>query len=292
MVIPTVAGPFDLGTVLVRVAVYVDPATAQITAVSDPFPAILRGIPLDVRSVQVSLNRAGFTLNPTSCGPETILGSTTSDPEPRPQLTSSFQMGECGRLGFDPGIAVRLMGPAHRGAHPKLRTVLTPRHGDANLRRVAITLPETELLDSRHIGAVCTRPQFANHRCPADSAYGYARAWTPLLDRPLEGPVYLRASGTRLPDLAATLSGQIDLDLVGRIVSVHGRLRNTFRALPDAPLSRVVVTMKGGDRGLLVNTGGLCDAKPYVDIALAAHNGKVRNAALVVGTACGKQEGR
>jgi hypothetical protein len=275
-VTPALAGPFDLGTVVVRVAVFVDRRSGQVHAVSDPLPTILSGVPLEIRSLALELDRPGFTLNPTSCDPMFVVGSAGSTAGQDIPLADRFQVGECSRLGFRPAVSLRFSGPTRRGAHPSFRTVLTPRHGDANIRRVAVTLPGTELLDNRHIGAICTMPRYAAERCPPASVYGYAKAWTPLLERPLQGPVYLRASNHRLPDLAASLNGQVHLDLIGRIDSVDGRLRNTFQGLPDAPLSRVVVTMRGGRRGLLVNSGHFCARRPRAGVAFLAQNGKVR----------------
>ena len=286
---PAVAGPFDLGTVAVRVALHVDRRSARVRAVSDPLPTILRGIPLDIRSLTVMLDRPGFTLNPTSCAPTSVAATSTSTLGWPAPLAERFQAASCAGLGFKPAVSVRLLGPTRRGAHPRLRTVLTPRPGDANVRRVAVTLPGTELLDNRHLGSICTVARFAAGNCPAGSIYGHAKAWTPLLDKPLEGPVYLRASGTKLPDLAASLDGQIQLDLIGRVDSVRGRLRNTFQALPDAPLSRVVLTLKGGRKGLLVNTGGLCARKHRAGASLAGQNGKLYDLSPIVKTDCGSR---
>lgn len=285
-VTPAVAGPFDLGTVIVRVALFVDPRSGQVHAVSDPLPTILRGIPLDVRSLSLELGRPGFTLNPTSCDPMTVSASAASPAGASAAVADRFQVGGCSSLGFKPKVSVRLLGPTHRGAHPRLRTVLTPRRGDANIRRVAVTLPGTELLDNRHIGGVCTAPEFRAERCPPGSIYGYARAWTPLLDQPLEGPVYLRASDSKLPNLAASLRGEVRLHLTGRVDSVRGRLRNTFQALPDAPLNKVVVTLRGGRKGLLVNTGRLCAGEVRASASFLGHNAKTRDAEPPVKTDC------
>jgi hypothetical protein len=286
---PAIAGPFDLGTVLVRVALYVDSRSTQIHAISDPLPTILQGVPLDIRSLSLRLDRPDLTLNPTSCERMSIPARTVSAQGRIAVLSDRFQVGECSRLGFKPQVAVRLLGPTHRGAHPSFRTTLTARRGDANIRRVAVTLPGTELLDSRHIDAICTAEEFAAERCPAGSIYGYAKGWTPLLDWPLEGPVYLRSSRHKLPDLAASLEGQVQLDLIGRIDSVDGRLRNTFSALPDVPLSKVVVTLKGGRKGLIANTGRLCARKPRASASFYAHNLKTREIDPVVKTDCGKK---
>ena len=179
-------------------------------------------------------------------------------------------------------------------AHPSRRPSRAaggakPRPGDANLRRAAVTLPGTELLDNRHIGTVCSAARFAAGRCPAGSVYGYAQAWTPLLERPLWGPVYLRASRSRLPELVASLDGQVHLDLTAEVDSVHGRLRIALGALPDTPLSRVVLTMAGGKRGLLANTGGLCARPHRVRAGFRAQNGKRHELEPLLRTDCGKR---
>jgi hypothetical protein len=219
VITPAVAGPFDLGTVVTRVALHVDPATAQITAKSDPLPSVLKaggdGFPLDIRSIALRVDRPSFTLNPTSCDPLAVGGSSLSTLGQAAGLSSRFQVGECGRLGFKPKLSLRLTGKTNRAAHPALRAVLTmPSQGQANIASASVTLPHSEFLDQAHIGTICTRVQFAEgsvpgEKCPAASVYGRARDVSPLLDQPLEGPVYLRSSSHELPDLVAALNGQI-----------------------------------------------------------------------------------
>jgi hypothetical protein len=274
IITPAVVGPFDLGDVVVRVALHVNPETAQVTADSDPVSTVVHGIPLDLRSIALSLNRPDFTLNPTSCERQAVSGEALSVLGQSAPLFNSFQVGGCSKLAFRPGLSLRFLGPTHRGSHPGLRTVLTAGGGEAGLARAAVTLPATELLDSAHIGSICTEARFAAGHCPRGSIYGHAKAWTPLLDRPLEGPVYLRSSRRRLPDLVASLSGQIHLDLTAHVDTVHGRLRDTFAALPDAPLSKLVLTMRGGSKGLLVNTSHFCARRPRAGASFLGHNGK------------------
>lgn len=288
IIVPAVVGPFDLGAVIVRAALRIDPRTARITVAADPFPMILHGIPLDVRSIAIDLSRPGFTRNPTSCDPMAVRGEATSPGGNTALLSRRFQVGDCTALGFKPRVSIGLIGPTRRGAHPRLHAVLTSRPGDAGVGRVALALPDTELLDNRHIGTICTAAEFAAERCPASSIYGHAKAWTPLLGRPLEGPVYLRASDTRLPQLAAALDGQIRLDLTARLDSVGGRLRVSFQALPDAALSKVALTMKGAKRGLFANTGGLCAGIQRADVLLGAQNGKARDIRPAVTSDCGE----
>lgn len=268
--VPAVAGPFDLGSVTVRVALEIDRRTAVVHAVSDPLPTIVSGVPVDLRSLQISLDRPRFARTPTSCEPMAIagtalLGSGSS------ALSQRYQVGGCSRLGFAPRASARLLGSTHRGAHPGLRVTIARSRAGAALRRVGFTLPSTQLLDSTHIRGIC-----AVDPCGASSRYGRLRVWSPMLDEPLAGPVFLRAGPHRLPDLSAALRGEVDLDLVGRLDSVRGRLRGTFQGLPDVPLSRAVLTMRGGSRGLFVNTGGFCAREPRVGFSLSAHNAASR----------------
>ena len=292
IVTPAVAGPFDLGTVVVRTALQVNPETAQVRAVSDEIPQILQGIPLNIRSIALKMDRPEFMLNPTSCDPMSVDASALSVFGQTAPLSSRFQVGECNKLGFKPKLAIRFSGaPPRRGGHPKLSATLTMPPGGANIARAQVTMPKTEFLENAHIRTICTRVQYAAKACPKGSIYGYAKAWSPLLDQPLEGPVHLRSSSNKLPDLVASLDGQIHVDLVGRISSPNARIRNTFDLVPDAPVSKFVLTMQGGKKGLLVNSTNLCKAKPRASVQFDAQNGKVADSEPVVKVAgCGKKK--
>jgi hypothetical protein len=297
-----VAGPFDLGTVVIRVALHVDPATAQITARSDPLPSVLKaggdGIPLDIRSIAMKVDRPSFTLNPTSCEPLSVSGSSLSTLGQAAALSDRFQVAECGRLAFKPKLSLRLKGKTNRGANPALRAVLTmPSQSQANIAAAQVTLPHSEFLDNAHIGTVCTRVQFAEgavpgEKCPPASIYGHATAITPLLDQPVSGPVYLRSSSNKLPDLVAALNGQINVDLDGRIdTGKGGGIRNTFSVVPDAPVTKFILSMQGGSKGLLVNSENLCSpkAKTHAEVNLTAQNGKVSDTTPAVANSCKKK---
>ncbi|HEX5713480.1 MAG TPA: hypothetical protein VFX85_09230 [Solirubrobacterales bacterium] len=288
VITPAVAGPFDLGTVVVRAKADVDPATAQIHVSSDPIPQILQGIPLKVRSVAVDTDKPQFTLNPTDCDPASLVGTLLA-PAASKRLASRFQVGACKALDFNPKLAIKLSGPTHRSAHPALRATLTMPKGGANIQRAAVTLPKTEFLEQSHIRTICTRVQYAAKSCPKASIYGYAKAWSPLLDQPLQGPVYLRSSSNPLPDLVASLDGQIHIDLSGRIDTKNARIRNTFDLVPDAPVSKFVLTMQGGRKGLLVNNTELCKAKPRADVKFDGQNGKTADSRPLVKADCGKK---
>jgi hypothetical protein len=285
VVTPATAGPFDLGTVVVRVALFVDPETAQIRASSDPIPSVFGGTQLSVRNIDVSIDRKNFTLNPTSCGPLTsagVLNGGGSDPT-NPAAFSAFpvstpfQTSDCGALAFKPKLYTRLYGgkkATKRNQHPKFRAVLVAREGDANISRAAVTLPHSQFLDQSHIRTICTRVQLAAKDCPKAAIYGYARAQTPLLEDELAGPVYLTSSNHELPDLLADLHGQVDIRLRGVISAAKARIKNVFYPVPDVPVSKFVLTMKGGKRGLLVNSRDLCAKPSFSFMNFKAQNGK------------------
>jgi hypothetical protein len=286
IIAPAVAGPFDLGTVVVRNALYVDPESAQVHAVSDPIPTILQGIPLDIRSIALSIDRPGFILNPTSCAPTAVKGGALSVFGQSASLTSPFQVGGCAALGFKPKLAIDLQGATKRNRYPALRATLQARPGDANIGKAVVSLPHSAFLAQNHIKTICTRVQFAASACPAASVYGTARAISPLLDKPLEGPVYLRSSSNTLPDLVADLKGQLEVALVGRIDSVKGGIRTSFESVPDAPITKFTLSMQGGKKGLLVNSRNLCAGANKATVELDAQSGKTYDSTPVVSNDC------
>jgi hypothetical protein len=277
-------GPFDLGVVVVRSAIRIDPRTAQASldaAGSDPIPHILAGIPLHLRDIRVSVDRPDFTLNPTSCDRMAVRSTLTgagADPfnpadDSSAGSTQRFQVLSCSVLGFKPRLSLRFNGATRHGGYPSLRATYAPRPGDANLGGVSVTLPPAVFLAQNHIRAVCTRVQFAKDACPAASIYGRARALTPLMDEALEGPVYLRSSRTAVPDLVADLRGRgIEIEVPGRIDSSRGGIRANFEGLPDAPVTKFAMTLFGGKRGLLQNGEDLCRQKRRANARFVAQS--------------------
>ena len=263
-------GPFDLGVVVVRSAILVDRRTAQVSidsSGSDPIPHILSGVPIHLRDVRVYIDRPQTTLNPTSCDPFSLVSTLTgagqrfSDPsdDSTAKVANRFQVSNCSALGFAPQLGFHLGGGTKRGNFPSLHADLRPRRGDANIAGAAVTLPPSEFLEQGHIDTVCTHRQFDAENCPSGSVYGQATAITPLLAAPLHGPVYLRSSDNTLPDLVVPLRGNgIAIDLVGRIDSHRGGIRATFDLVPDAPVTRFALTLKGGRHGILVNAENVC----------------------------------
>ncbi len=289
VVVPALAGPFDLGSTVVRSKISLDPRTAQVSVESDPMPTILAGIPLEVRDVRIEMSRDGFMRAPTNCSPMQIVSSITGTGGAVATPTNHFQVGECAALGFKPRLDLLLKGGAKRGAHPSLRATLRTRPGDANIGRAQVTLPRSAFLDQGNIRTICTRVQFAADACPEASIYGYAKAISPLLDEPLRGPVYLRSSSNDLPDMVADLKGLVDIELVGRIDSHNRGIRATFDSVPDAPVTEFTMNMQGGKKGLVVNSQNLCVKKHKAAVRLTGQNGKAHNINPVVrSSACGK----
>jgi hypothetical protein len=286
IVTPATAGPFDLGTVVVRAALSVNPETAAVTAVSDPIPDVFGGAQLSIRSVALDLSKGEFTLNPTICekGANTATlnggGGNPAAPGSWSTFTASvpFQTSNCDALKFRPKLTTRFLGGrgvTRRAAHPKLRATLTARPGDANIARTTLTFPRSELIDQAHIKTICTRVQLAANQCPKKSVYGHASATSPLLADPLAGPVYLVSSDHTLPDLLADLKGQVEIQLHGVIKSVKGgRIRTTFSPVPDVPVSKFTLTMQGGKKGLIQNSRNLCIHKYFSKLNFLAQNGK------------------
>jgi hypothetical protein len=243
IITPAVAGPFDLGSVAVRTALYVNESTAQVNAVSDPLPTILHGIPLDVRTVSLQMDRREFTLNPTNCESKSVAASISTIAGATAKLSNHFAVGGCKGLAFKPSLKLAFTGQMMRTGNPAVKAVLAqPKSQNANAAAATVILPKGMFIDQAHINDPCTKPVLIAGNCPKSSVYGRAKAWTPLLNRPLEGNVYLVGGyGYKLPALVADLNGQIRVLLVGKVDTnkQHG-LRNTFQVVPDcsAPYSK------------------------------------------------------
>ncbi len=322
-IVPAIAGgvpgnpAFDLGNVVIRTGINVDQQTARVHIDSTDVPYIVGGIPLRIRNVAVTLDRPNFMLNPTNCEELQVGGSIRGAADPLDKgddvfaaVSNRFQVDGCKDLGFKPKLSIKLKGGTKRGDYPAFTATLTPRPGDANLKSISVALPHSAFLAQNHINTICTRVQFAAKQCPPGSVYGYAKAFTPLLAQPLEGPVILKSSSNPLPDLVLDLHGQLDLAVEGRVDSVNGRLRNTFSVTPDAPVSKFILSMKGGKKGLLVNSRDVClrsklvkrkvngkvkKVRKSISIARAnadyvAQNGIVLNQKVPVRADCGKSK--
>jgi len=305
-VTPAVAGPYDLGTVVIRAAAHLDPETAVVTVTSDRIPDVFRGVKLSIKSIGISMDRPRFTVNPTTCrGPFAVdagISGGGADPNnpavwPTVARNDSWRAVNCKALRFKPKFSARVLGgkkAMNRTANPRFQAIYNPRKRDANLRRAAFILPRATILDQSHIKTICTRVQLAANSCPKAAIYGHAKARSPLLDRNLKGPVYMLASDNQLPDLLVDLRGQVNVRLRGVISSKNGRLKTVFSETPDVAVDKFVLNMRGGNRGLLVNTRNLCQRKSFGFLNLKAQNSRrMKTKRLKLNTpACGKKGGK
>jgi hypothetical protein len=263
--VPAVAGPFDLGNVVVRSAIRVDRHTAQLHVISDPLPTILQGIPLDLRDVRVTVDKPGFTINPTSCASKRVLGTATSTLGAVAHLSEHFQAANCAILPLAPKLTLTVGAKRHTraGVSTPLTTTLTQTPGQTNLRSVSVALPGTLNALLPVVNRACKLAEFNAGHCGNRAKVGTAVAITPLLRDPLRGSVYFVKNPARvLPDLMVALRGQVALDLTGK-VSIPGgkRLATRFDTVPDAPITKFTLRIVSGKNGPVGIATNLCSAK-------------------------------
>jgi hypothetical protein len=297
--VPAKAGPFDLGTVVVRSALHIDRKTAQVKVVSDPLPTILQGIPLQVRDIRVVIDRERFFLNPTSCKEKTIRGTLGSTEGSTAHVSSRFQVGECGRLPLRPRISFRVGGKGHTRANGStpLITTLRQSRGQTGLKSVSVQLPLVLNGDLDVIQDACSEEDFAAgpaKHC-ARAKTGVAVVKTPLLEKPLRGGAYfVDHPGRGLPNLVIALRGEVDVDLVGKIVikAPLNKLGTRFAAVPDVPFTSFRLKLFAGRNGSIGTTASLCGAKARdarASVRFVGQNGKRLSVAPRLRVAgCGK----
>lgn len=273
IITPAIAGPFDLGTVLVRAAIYIDPHSARVTVKSDPIPQSLDGIPLDIRSIAVNINHPAFTLNPTSCEQQTITGETISPQGQNTPLSDSFQTVGCQDLPFKPTLSVSTSGKTSKANGASLLvTYAAATAGQANTAKVKVSFPEQLPARLTTLQKSCTEQQFATNPagCPSASIIGTAIARTPLLASPLTGPVYLVSHGGRaFPDVVFMLQGEgVQIIQTAGTNIKKGITTSTFENVPDAPFT-IQATFPQASNSILAANGNLC--KPTKTITTKKH---------------------
>jgi len=289
--VPAQAGPFDLGVLAVRSALQVEPETGRAVVKADPLPQFFEGVGIAYRNLHAVIDRPEFNLNPTDCSETAVTADVTSTQGTVVHPSARFQVDGCKALKFKPKLSLRLKGGTKRAEYPALTAVLKARKGDANIAFASVALPHSEFIAQEHFGTICTRKQFAADKCPKKSIYGRAEAITPLLGKPLSGPVYLRSSNHVLPDVVAKLGGELEIDLVGRVDSFHGGLRTTFESVPDAPVTKFVLQMRGGAKGLFVNSTDICRGSHRATVSMKAQNGRVASLRPpLVSSGCGTKK--
>lgn len=290
--VPAQAGPFDLGTIVNRAGIYVDPVTALATVKTDPLPQIIgqeegAGVPVLLRTLHVDINRPEFTLNPTGCQQKQISATMQATDGAVANPSAPFRATNCSDLGYSPKLKLSFKGSTKRSGDPAVSAVLTQPPHQANTAAATVLLPSSEFIDQAHVNNPCTRVQFSEGACPPSSILGYATAISPLLDQPLSGPIYFRSNGgeggRKLPDIVADLNGQIHITLVGFIDSVHkkgsevSRVRVRFANVPDAPVTKFTTSFFGGKKGLIENHVPLCAKKRKVKLSFTAQSGRTEN---------------
>jgi hypothetical protein len=290
---PAKAGPFDLerqqpcDCLVVRAKIEVDPRTADLTITSDSsgphsIPSILQGIPLQIKHVNVTVTRAGFTFNPTSCKPLAVTGSLSSAEGATQALAVPFRVTNCAALKFAPKLVVSASAKTSRAKGASLTFKLTypevPIGTEANIAKAKVELPKRLPSRLTTLQKACAATQFdANPAgCPAASVVGHAKAITPILPVPLEGPVYFVShGGEAFPSLIVVLQGYgVTVDLVSTtFISKQGITSGTFKTVPDVPVRSFVLTLPEGKYSALAANGNLCDGKLGVPTEFLAQSG-------------------
>ncbi|MGA9284694.1 MAG: hypothetical protein WBV85_04565 [Solirubrobacteraceae bacterium] len=304
IVVPAKAGPYTLagttgtGTVVVRAAINIDPHTAALTVTSDPLPTMLDGIPLQLRVVNVTIDRPGFTFNPTSCAKLQIKGTMTSTESPGVTVSSPFQVTNCAGLLFDPKFKVSTSGHTSRanGASLDAKVIYpTGAQGSvANIAKVKVSLPRQLPSRLTTLQKACPAATFEANpsACPPGSVVGIAKADTPILPVGLTGPVYFVShGGEAFPNLIVVLQGYgVRFDLIGdTFISKAGITSSTFNNAPDVPINSFELFLPEGRDSALAASGNLCTVKGGLKMPtiFTAQNGKVlRQSTPITVTGC------
>jgi hypothetical protein len=301
IVVPAKAGPYDLGMVVVRARIEVDKTTSALTITTDtsgPYkiPTILDGIPLEIKHVNVDIDRPGFTFNPTNCSPLAITGKLTSTEGATDNLSVPFQITNCAVLAFKPKLTASTSGKTSRANGASLAVKLSYPAGpyDANIARVKVELPKKLPSRLTTLQKACTAAQFeANPAgCPAASIIGHAKATTPLIPVALEGPAYFVShGGEAFPSLIIVLQGYgVTIDLVGSTyISKQGITSSTFKTVPDAPVGTFELMLPEGPYSALAANGNLCKSSLAMPTEFVGQNGaSIETTTKITPTNCSK----
>jgi hypothetical protein len=302
---PAKAGPFDLGEVIVRARIEVNPENAALTITSDPtgpyaIPQMIDGIPLQIKHINVSVDRPDFTFNPTNCAPQSITGALTSSQGTVKALHVPFQVTNCATLGFKPIFKVSTAGRTSRAKGASLDVKLTyPKAAfgsQANIGRVKVDLPKQLPSRLTTLQKACPDSTFnANPAsCPPDSRIGSATATTPVLPVHLEGPAYFVShGGQKFPELIVALTGEgVTVYLHGEtFISPAGITSSTFRTIPDVPIGTFELKLPQGSDSALAANGNLCTAKLVMPTTFVAANGmSIKQSTAITATGCPKHK--
>jgi hypothetical protein len=299
-IIRAIAGPYDLGNVVVRQAIKIDPNDAHVSVVSDPLPQIQEGIPLRLRALELNVNRAGFTRNPTSCGAKTLTANLGSPNGGTAQRTTSLTFADCAKQKFAPKLQLSFTGKKDMkaGRNPGVTAKVTQKEGEAGIKYTTVALPKSVSLASSNANSLCDTAAALQDKCGDNTIVGSASAETPILGTKLTGPVYFvkgqRTTATgkvvsTLPTLFVKLKGEATIYLRATTAVSKGRLTTTFPAIPDAPLTNFTLNIKSGKGGIINANADLCARRQRGSARLASHSGAQPKAfKTTIATACGK----
>jgi hypothetical protein len=289
IVTPVIAGPFNLGTIITRASIAVDPKTAQITVTTDPLPQIVDGVPTDLRTIDAVIDRPDFMFNPTSCDPLSFSGTASSTEGVSAPLSSAFQVGSCRSLAFKPDFKVSTSGKTSKADGASLDAKVVYPTGalganqassQSNIASVKVDLPKQLPSRLTTLQKACLAATFEANpaACPAASRIGVVRASTPVLPVALAGPVYFVShGGEAFPSLVVVLQGDgVRVDLTAAtFISKAGITSSTFKSIPDVPISSFELYLPEGRYSALAANGNLCRSKLSMPTAFTAQNGAV-----------------
>ncbi len=299
IVVPAIAGPFNLGTEVVRAKIDVDPTDAHLTVVSDPFPTILEGIPLELQHINVTINRPGFVFNPTNCEPMKIVGEVESIEGAKADVSTPFQVTNCAALSFKPEFNVSTSAKTSRidGAtlHVNLTLPNAPRGTQANVAKVKVSLPKQLPSPLKTLQKACTEKVFVDNpsNCPVASRVGEALVSTPVLEGGLSGPAYFVSyGGAKYPELILVLTGEdgVTVQVHGEtFISKQGITSATFNTVPDVPFSGFELTLPQREDPAITANGNLCKGTLIMPTEFVGQNGvKITQNTKIAVTGCPK----
>jgi hypothetical protein len=293
---PALAGPYDYGTVVVRVALHIDPLDAHVVADSETVPSIIGGIPIRMRSIQVNIDKPGFMINPTNCSEFQTVSEGIGDQGTPVAFSSPFIAVNCATLPFKPKMTITQLGghkASARAKDPSLRFDLNTRLGDANIKSIAVTLPNALEIDQNHLGNICSKVELETKHCAGRQPIGTVKDESPILENPLEGLAYAVSGYGGLPHVAFILGGQVTVIPQGESTTIgRGRLRTEVPTVPDVPIGHFQLTLYGAKHGYLANTRSLCQRAAMTSVKYTAQNGKTLTQKVAMKTACRRKRPR
>jgi hypothetical protein len=282
IVVPAVAGPFNLGNVVTRGTLTVNQYTARVTATST-MPRVVGGIPLRLKHVVVNINKQGFLINPTNCSvlnTESILSGFTAPALAAgvtQNLSSPFQVNACGGLAFKPSFKAKTSAKTSKANGASLETTLNIGSGQTNFKSVMVQLPKQLPSRLTTLQKACPESVFATnpYKCPSGSFVGGARANTPTLPGKLQGPAILVShAGLAFPDLDLVMEANgVKVILVGNTKISKGVTTTTFASTPDVPVSSITVNLPIGGHSALTANGSLCINPLTMPTTMIGQNG-------------------